>query len=236
MDKNLALILAGGTSSRMKGILPKQFTKIAGKTILQHTVNTFEEHPLIHSIFLVAPKEYINKTKNLVRDSSWVKVKRIIAGGASRQESSYLGINGAELMDFENVLIHDAARPFISYQQVNSLLDELKTYQAVTLAISASDTIVRVDGIGVVTEFIDRKGLQFVQTPQGFKLSLIKKAHDMARENNMDNTTDDCSLVFKFKLAPVSVIQGSPLNIKITHPEDLQLARRIFEIKQMKRE
>lgn len=230
MKKNLVLILAGGSGSRIDDDLPKQFLLLKGKTILQHTIEKFENHPAIDHIFLVTNSEFYDRTEKIIRDSNYRKVVKILEGGAVRQDSSRIGVTATGAGDYENVLIHDAARPFVSKKIIDDILEKLDTYSAVNVAIMSPDTIVQVDENHLIENVPDRKYLRRVQTPQAFKLELIQKAHQLALENGITNATDDCSLVLKLKLAGVYVVEGSPLNIKITYPIDLHIAEKIIEM------
>lgn len=224
MKKNLVIILAGGTGNRIDGDMPKQFLTLAGKTILQHSIEKFESHPCIDHIFLVIHRKYLDKTEKIVRKSRHKKVVKILPGGHTRQESSRIGITAATPGEYENVLIHDAARPFVSKKNIDDILAALNTYAAVNIAVPSPDTIIEINDKNLVKNVPDRKYLRRVQTPQGFKWDLIQKAHQLALEKGITNATDDCSLILTFKLADIYVEAGSEKNIKITHHGDLQIA------------
>lgn len=227
MKKNLVIILAGGTGSRIEGNLPKQFLTLAGKTILQHAIEKFETHPRIDHIFLVIHEKFLNKAEEIVRKSGHKKIVKILTGGQTRQESSRIGVTAAEPGEYENVLVHDAARPFVSKKIIDDIFAALDTYTAVNIAIPSPDTIIEISDKNLVKNIPDRKYLRRVQTPQGFKWDLIQKAHQLALEKGITNATDDCSLILTFKLADIYVVEGSPLNIKITYPLDIQIAEKI---------
>lgn len=230
MKKNLAIILAGGTGSRIDGDLPKQFLTLAGKPILHHTIKKFDAHPRIHHIFLVTNGEFVDKSREIVRGGGFKKVVKIMKGGATRQESSRLGVTAADPGIYENLLIHDAARPFVSTKIIDDILAKLDIYAAVNVAVPSPDTIITVDDANLVKDVPDRRYLRRVQTPQGFKTALMQGAHRLALEHNIANATDDCSLILKLDLASVYVVDGSPWNIKITYPMDLQMAEKIMEL------
>ncbi len=230
MKKNLAIILAGGTGIRIEDDLPKQFLKLSGKTILQHSIEKFENHPYIDHIFLVIHGEFLNKAEEIVRKSGHKKIVKILKGGQTRQESSRIGITAAAPGEYENVLVHDAARPFVSKKIIDDIFAALNTYAAVNIAVPSPDTIIEIDHKNLVKNIPHRKYLRRVQTPQGFKWDLIQKAHQLALDKGITNATDDCSLILTFKLADIYVVEGSPLNIKITYPLDIQIAEKIFAI------
>lgn len=224
MKKNLALILAGGSGSRIGGELPKQFVQLNDKPVIAHTIDRFETHPQIHHICIVTNPEFRDLTQSIVRGGSYKKVVSILNGGALRMQSSYTGVLAADPQVYENVLIHDAARPFVSKQIIDHMLESLGHYPAVNVALPSPDTIIEIDAQNFIKSVPDRSVLRRVQTPQGFKLTLIREAHRLAQEQQIDDATDDCSLILKFSLSPIYVIEGSPFNIKITYPQDLLLA------------
>ena len=234
MKKNLAVILAGGTGTRIEGDFPKQFLTLAGKTILEHTIEKFENHPYIDRIFFVTNEEFYDKTGEIVRKGGYRKVLKILKGGETRQESSCIGVMAAAPEDYENVLIHDAARPFVSKRIIDDILEKLNTYSAVNVAVSSPDTIIEIKKNNLIKKVPDRSCLRRVQTPQAFKLDLIQKAHGLAKEKGVTNAADDCSLILNLKLAPIYVVEGSQSNIKITYPLDLQIAQKILEIESEK--
>lgn len=229
MKKNLTIILAGGSGIRLSKKSPKQFLHLTGKPIIAHTIEKFETHPGIDHIFIVTHPEYLDQTAALVEKNGYKKVKKVLKGGETRQESSYNGITAGE-EDYENVLIHDAARPFITHNIIDELIRKLGCFAAVVPGIPSADTIIKIDEGQLVEEIPDRTFLRRVQTPQAFKLTLIKKAHRLALDNNIQNVSDDCSLVLKFELADICFVPGSPDNIKITYPRDLILAGEIAKI------
>jgi len=220
--KNIALILASGTGERCGLNQPKQFFKIGGKTLLEHSINVFETHPQIDEIIVVANPDFLEETQKLSGSH------RVIVGGETRQESSYNGVFAIDGDGTINVLIHDAVRAFITQDIISACIEGLKTHQAVCTATETSDTILEVDDSGKIISVPERKTLRLAQTPQCFKLDLIKKAHEFARLKNI-SVTDDCGLILANNLADIYVVQGSSKNKKITYPEDLKFAQWIFE-------
>ena len=152
MSKNIAVILAGGVGSRTGLGTPKQFFKVAGKTVIEHTVNVFENHHLIDEIAIVTNPLYNREIEEMVIRNKWKKVKKILSGGKERYESSLAAIN-AYADDPECCLIfHDAVRPLISNSVIDDVVEALKTYNAVDVAVPATDTIIQVDKEGKVIE------------------------------------------------------------------------------------
>ncbi len=228
MNKNLAIILAGGSGSRLDKTVPKQFLQLLGKPILVHTLEAFQRHPGIDAIFLVTHADFVARTKALLKPFNLPKLEQILPGGATRQQSSAIGIAAAG-DEFLKVLIHDAARPFVEAELIVAVLDHLDTFSAVDVTLPITDTIARLDEDDLVMEIPDRRLLRRVQTPQGFRLPVIRKAHRLAKEDNDFTATDDCSLVLKYHLAPIASVPGHPDNIKITSPIDLIIAGQILD-------
>lgn len=228
--KNIAVILASGSGERFSKNLPKQFTKIDGKTILEYSVDTFENHPEINSVIVVTNPLYIDKTKDIIKKGKYKKVINILAGGKTRQESSYIAISSINDTD-SNILIHDAVRPFVSNRIISECIEALKTHSAVNVAVESSDTILEINESNIIKSIPVRKNLRRCQTPQCFKYKLIKEAHETALKNNAQDITDDCGLVVRYNLADVYIVKGSEDNIKITYPIDLDIAKLILKSK-----
>ncbi len=227
--KNHAIILASGTGDRFRDDKPKQFTKLAGKTLIEHTLEVFEKSPLIEDITIVITPEYRDLMEDILLKSNCKKVRALLNGGDTRKESSYIGITSIE-DDSSNVIIHDCARPFISQRIIEDCVDALKKYDAIDVAIKSTDTIIEVDNAGLIKSVPKRENLRRGQTPQCFKTSLIKKAHALSLDDKASDFTDDCGLILKYNLAPVYVVDGEEKNIKITYPQDIFLADKIFQI------
>ena len=226
--KNYGIILASGTGSRYGADIPKQFVKIAGKTILEHTVEIFEKSESIDEIFIVITPEYRTMAEEILLKNNYKKVSKLLNGGEIRKESSFIGISAVE-DEKANVLIHDCARPFLSQKIIADCISALEKYTAVDVAIPSSDTIVEIDENNIIKNIPNRAVLRRGQTPQCFKLSVIKKAHELSK--NDSNFTDDCGLVVKYNLADVFVVEGDVENIKVTYPSDIYMADRLFQIR-----
>ncbi len=229
MAKNVAIILAGGVGERVGYHKPKQFIKIAGKTILEHTIDTFEKNQNIDAIYVVINPNY-RETAELILNG-FKKVKKILNGGKTRQESSRIGVYAID--SAEKVIIHDAVRPFVNENIINKVINCLDKYCAVDVAIPSTDTIIEINEKRIIERVPKRSKLWLGQTPQGFRYEIIKKAHELAEKENFTEATDDCGLITKYKLCDVYVVKGDPLNIKITFPHDIYLADKIFQIKNL---
>ncbi|MBO6271593.1 2-C-methyl-D-erythritol 4-phosphate cytidylyltransferase [bacterium] len=217
--KNVALILASGTGSRCGLNYPKQFAQINGKTVLEYTIEKFENNSSIDSIYLVTNEEYVSKVSDLSKNYS--KVVSVVKGGETRKDSSYNGIFSIKESEC-NVLIHDGVRPFVSDEIINRCVEALKTKDAVCVTIDSTDTIFNIDERGIIKDIPNRNFIKRAQTPQCFKLSVIKKAHQLANSDKHCYVTDDCGLIMHYNLADIYTIDGSIENIKITYKEDLE--------------
>lgn len=227
--KNYAIILASGVGSRYGHELPKQFAKVAGKTVLEHTIDVFQRSDKIDSIFVVITPEYRHLGEQILLKNNYTKVSKLLNGGSTRKDSSGIGI--AAITEPEaNVLIHDCARPFLSQRIIDECVAALDKYNAVDVAIPATDTIIEAQD-SIITNIPERAKLMCGQTPQCFKLSVIRQAHEMAK--NEQNFTDDCGLVLKYNLSNVHIVKGDVDNIKITYPGDIFMADKIFQSRHM---
>ena len=214
---NVAIILAGGSGTRFGSETPKQYIKINDKEVIQYTIEAFEKSSLIHKIIIVVSDEYIKKISTKNPDHV------IVSGGDSRLSSSYKGLLAAP-KDSKKVLIHDAARPFVTQKIIASCIEELDAYKAVVTSISATDTIIKSKN-NEVDSIQKRDELYLNQTPQGFNYKTIMEAH----KSNRKNVTDDISLLDLNKVK-CKIIKGSYRNIKITTPEDIYTAKTILDI------
>lgn len=215
---NYAIILASGIGSRIGEKTPKQFIKINGKTILEHTIEAFEKNKNTDKIILVVHKDYVEFCKKF----NFKKLYKVIEGGKRRQDSSKIGVDLIN-EDSAKVLIHDGARPFISNEIIDNCYIALDNYDAINTGIETTDTIVVVEN-NIMVNTLDRNKLISCQTPQGFKSSLIKKAHNLAIKENIE-VTDDVSLITKLNLGKVFIVKGDNKNIKITYPKDIDFAK-----------
>ncbi len=218
-----AIIAAGGSGMRMKAKLSKQFIMLGDKPVLARTLLTFNLASEIDEIIVVAKDSDIEYVSKLVESYKISKVTAVIEGGDTRQKSVY---NGLLRSSGELVLIHDGARPFVTTKQINSLAQALYGNKAAALGIPVADTLKSADSNKFITGTVDRSNLYSIQTPQGFQLETILNAHNFAIENNI-SVTDDCGLCENLGI-DIKIIDGSPLNIKITYPDDLKLASGII--------
>ena len=234
---NIAIILAGGKGTRM-GIVdqPKQFIDIYGKPIMIHTLEMFDIHEQIDAICIVGLKEWHEDIKIWVRKFEINKVKWIVEGGDTRQESVFNGLKEIEndISAEDVVVIHDAARPLISHRIITDNIEAAKKYGAVDTVIPSADTIIQSKDNETIASIPVRKELYLGQTPQSFKFSTIWEAHNSADEETLQNATDDCRLVLSYG-KNVHLVEGDKLNFKITTMEDLLLLKSIVKMSKLER-
>lgn len=230
MRTNVAVILAGGDGSRLEASIPKQFLKIAGKMVIEHTVNAFEQNVNIDEIAIVSHPHYLREIETLIIKNSWKKTKKILTGGDARYKSSLSAIM-AYNDEETNLIFHDAVRPMISQRIINDVVDALLNYNAVDVAIPSADTIIVVEN-NLIKNIPDRSVLMRGQTPQGFKLQTIKTAYQIALNDPYLKTTDDCGIVKKYMPdEKIYVVEGQDANMKLTYKADLYLIDKLFQLR-----
>ena len=233
MSRNIAVILAGGVGSRSGLGTPKQFFKVAGKSVIEHTVTVFDNHKLIDEIAIVTNPLYTREIEEMVIRNKWNKVKKILNGGQERYESSLAAIDAYSDQPDCALIFHDAVRPLISNTIIDGIVEALKTYNAIDVAVPATDTIIQVDKDGQVLERIpDRRFLRRGQTPQAFRQSVISKAYDIALKDPNFTSSDDCGTVVKYLPdEKVYVVPGEEVNMKLTYKEDSYLLDKLFQLR-----
>ena len=237
--RTVAVVLAGGTGERFGTPGPKQLLPLAGRPMIEYSVAAFEQAPGIDSILVVMVAGYRQQVSDLL-GGRYRKVGAIIDGGPARTDSTRRAI--AELADGDrgdggrgdgdrDVLFHDAARPLVSQQTIAGCVAALAGYRAVGVAVPSSDTVAVVSD-GVMTAIPRRDSLVRCQTPQGFRLSVIRRAYELAAADPGFGdlpATDDCGIVLHYLPdVPVHVVPGSERNIKITYPRDLAIAEALL--------
>lgn len=216
-----AIVLAAGKGERFGKDQPKQFRKISGKEMYRYSVESLLRHPRVHEVILVVPENRLSGMLQAARGIDPERMK-VVAGKDTRQGSSRAGLHAVSAR-ISHVLIHDAARPRFSRKLLNRILDALLQADAVVPAIDVTDTLVRLERQGGVDAFPDRLCYKRLQTPQGFRLSVIREAHERAMNDAAGiRATDDAGLVHHYQLATVLLVPGELGNIKITTPEDLE--------------
>ncbi len=217
---NFAIIVAGGSGKRFSKKVKKQFFKIDNETILEKTLSIFNSSNSIDSIVLVVPKSHIDIAKNLRK--RFEKLNFITIGGKERKYSVFNGLKTIEniVNKKSKILIHDAVRPFVSNNLIDKMLEELDNYECVIPAIKIDDTLKEINTESFVKKTVDRDRFVRVQTPQGFRISIIRYYKEVM-DKKVDFTDD--SMIPEYLGKKVKIIQGEKKNIKITTPEDLEI-------------
>ncbi len=224
--KNIAIILAGGSGSRFGADMPKQFLKVAGKMIIEHTIDAFERHPLIDEIAIVSRADYMDEMKEMVKKDGYKKVSHVLQGGKERYHSSLAAIE-AFTNDADNLLIHDGVRPLVSERIITDCVNALANYEAVDVAVPTTDTIIELNEDGSIARIPQRRLLRNAQTPQCFRRRVIAEAFRLALQDPDFFPTDDCSIVLKYMPeVAIKVVDGEPTNIKVTYKSDLETVER----------
>ena len=232
---NIAVILAGGIGARVGGNTPKQLLPLAdGRSVLEHAVSAFEQSPHIHEVCIVMHPDYIAYAEQMLLANAWQKVRNIIPGGKERWESSVNAIRrlGDKAKGEEvNLLLHDAARPFVSQDIIARVCEALEQHEAVTVAIPSTDTVYEMLD-GKVARIPQRSTIMRAQTPQAFRLELIAEAYTKALGADICDeqacaachlpATDDCGIVHEhMPHIPIHIVLGEEQNKKITFKEDI---------------
>ncbi len=217
-----AVIVAAGSASRMGGI-DKVMAQLRGEPMIRRTVRAFQSCDAVKEIVIVTREDLIRPITSLCAGMD--KVKAVVAGGKSRQESVWLGLNTLS-KDVKLAAIHDGARPLISEAVIDRTIRAAHTYGAAAPAVPVKDTVKVVKG-GLVLATPDRANLQAVQTPQVFDFDLLRGALKKAQEENA-SLTDDCSAVERMEMS-VKIVEGEEKNLKITTPMDLKIAEMLLE-------
>ena len=207
------VLLAAGDGKRLKSITPKLYHKVNNKTLLEHSLDTFKNFPEIKKTVIVYNKKhkrYLNKLK--------LKNNLKIIGGRTRQESTFKALKKIKKMNCNKILIHDAVRPFVTNELIENVLESLDRFECVIPAINIDDTLKEINSENFVERTVDRNNFVRVQTPQGFRASIIKYYKEVIDKDI--NFTDD-SMVVEYLGKKVKIINGDKKNIKITTPDDL---------------
>ncbi len=233
----IGIVLAGGSGSRMKSDVAKQFMMLKGKEILYYSLKTFQDNDNISDIILVArPEDMEYCRNNIVEKYGFTKVKKICGGGKERYNSVYNALCLVEELfkDVKNevVVIHDGARPFVTGAMIDSSVDSMVLGSSCTVGVPVKDTIKVVyefEGEIFGKETPDRNTLYQIQTPQTFRYELLRQGYERMLQDTKHNITDDTMLVEQYMGMGCKVIMGSYENLKITTPEDIEIAEKIVE-------
>lgn len=230
--KIIAIILSGGSGSRFGGSLPKQFVKLAGKSVIEYTIQTFEDNHHIDEIIIVTKEKFADHIWEIVQKNHWKKIIKVINGGKERFDSTLSALFA--LKDYPSdtkVLFHDAVRPLVSQRIINDCIEKLEYFDAIDVVIPTADTIVEVFDDGSIANIPERSRMRRGQTPQGFRLQTIRSAYDLAIQHKRTIFTCDCGVVrAMLPHIKVACVLGDEKNLKITHHLDLFIAEKQLQI------
>jgi 2-C-methyl-D-erythritol 4-phosphate cytidylyltransferase len=231
--KVIVIIPAAGLGTRMAGAakdatkpaLSKQFTELGGIPIIIHTLRKFSALPEVDEIYVALRKSEQEQFRPRLEQEKFAKPIKLVEGGDHRQESVANALAAVDASADDIVLVHDAVRPFVDREIIVNVIEQAKKSGAAIAGVPAVDTIKQVERTAegaVITTTVPRERAVLAQTPQGFRFAVIKKAFDDAMADGFTGT-DEASLVERMG-GEVSVVMGSPRNLKITTPGDLELA------------
>jgi 2-C-methyl-D-erythritol 4-phosphate cytidylyltransferase len=229
--RNVAVVLAGGTGTRVGLSIPKQLIKIAGKPIIEHTIAAMQASPLVDEIIVMMAPGYLDDIRAIVKKGGYSKVSQILEGAGTRNDTTAAAL--AALSDEDcNVLLHDAVRPLVSQTIIAANVEALQSHEAVDTAIPSADTVIEVEADrDRIADVLPRHLLRRGQTPQSFRLSTIRAAYANAAKDANFTATDDCTVVLRYlPEVPIAVVAGHERNMKVTEPIDVYIADKLFQL------
>jgi 2-C-methyl-D-erythritol 4-phosphate cytidylyltransferase len=230
----IAAVLAGGVGARMGAAAPKQLLPLEGRPIIEHSIAAFEACPEVDEIVVLMVAEYLGRVEDIVAGAGFTKVSAVLPGGATRTDTSYAALSAmASAADTDLALLHDAARPLVRPETVAACVSALGSAGAVGVAVPCGDTVVRVapgrDGGEAIAEVPPRTELRRMQTPQGFRLGVVRRAYELAMADPSLVATDDCGVVLRYlPEEEVRIVPGDETNIKVTNPGDVEIAETLL--------
>jgi 2-C-methyl-D-erythritol 4-phosphate cytidylyltransferase len=230
--RNVAVVLAGGTGTRVGLSIPKQLIKVAGKPIIEHTIAALDASPLIDEIIVMMAPGHLDAVRAILRPGGYPKVSSVLEGADTRNATTQRALDALGPEEC-NVLFHDAVRPLLSQRVIADCVQALEAYEAVDTAIPSADTIIQVDEPTgrTIDDVLRRPLLRRGQTPQCFRLSVIRRAYARAAEDPAFEATDDCTVVLRYAPeVPIAVVRGEDRNMKVTEPIDVYIADKLFQL------
>jgi 2-C-methyl-D-erythritol 4-phosphate cytidylyltransferase len=232
--KNVAVLLAGGVGARVGLDIPKQLIKVAGKTLLEHTLVALHEHPDVDEVVVMMAPGHTDAVREMTRGGRYPKVTEILEGGDTRNATTQRAIDhllatagGADV----RILLHDAVRPLVTPRIIGECFEALRTYPAVDVAIPSADTIIEVSEDNTIRSIPPRATLRRGQTPQAFRLDVLAAAYERAAADPDFTATDDCTVVLRYLPdQPITVVHGDERNMKVTEPIDVFIADKLFQL------
>ena len=226
MNEVTAIVLSGGSGSRFSGsYIPKQFVEIDGKPILAYCLDTYEALPIIDEVVLVINQRYEQLYYDICSSFGYLKVKRFVPGGSTRQESVALGLDAID--PCEIVVVQDGVRPFSSEKSIFEAIEAARIYGAADVVVPTLDTIVE-ERDGFIVNIPDRTHLRNGHAPQTFRYEVLMQAHEFARSTGAEGATDDAQLVLA-NGGQVRAVEGSSERFKITTNIDWLFAQQVLE-------
>lgn len=205
---------------------PKQFLELQRLPLLAHALRAFESAESVSAVIVVAPAADLSFCqRDVVERHGFKKVRKLVPGGEERQDSVRHGVEIVEDL-YDVIVVHDAVRPFLTPAMIDEVVAKARAHRAAIVAIPMRDTVKKVGVSGLIEQTVDRQSLWLAQTPQAFERSLLQEAH---RKAHLDRyrATDDAQLVERLGV-PVTIVEGSSENIKVTRPEDLAMGEAIL--------
>jgi len=212
----------------MGGDTPKQFRLLAGTPLIIHTLRRFEDAHTVGEIIVVVAETQRADFLQMASRHNLRKLKRILAGGATRSESVLRGLQNVRVATAEIILVHDGARPFVTSDEINSTVEAARETGAAILAHPATDTMKESDGDNTIARTVPRARMYHALTPQCFRYDILRHAYEQAAARNDLTATDDSHLVEQTGVQ-VRLVEGNTRNIKITRPEDWWLAEKLLK-------
>lgn len=228
--RTVAVVLAGGVGTRVGLSIPKQLIKIAGRPIIEHTIDTLNASPLVDEVIVMMTPGYLDPVRDILRSGDYPKVTKVLEGAETRNGTTRRALEA--LGEGEcNVLFHDAVRPLLSQRIIEDCVGALEHYEAVDTAIPSADTIIAVTPDSEISDVLKRSELRRGQTPQAFRRSVIERAYAAAALDPDFSATDDCTVVLRYAPdVPIAVVDGDERNMKVTEPIDVYLADKLFQL------
>jgi 2-C-methyl-D-erythritol 4-phosphate cytidylyltransferase len=229
--RTVAVVLAGGSGRRFDSASPKQLRMLAGRNLIEHCVASFDQAPAVDDVLVVAAADISQQVRKDL--AGYRKVADVIEGGASRTDSTRQALGWLDGRPGDTkVLFHDAARPLLDQRTIADCAAMLDRFDAIGVVVPSADTIVTVSD-GVIRRVLPRDTLARCQTPQGFRLSVIASAYELANTDPAFAAipaTDDCGVVLRYLPdVPIAAVEGSERNLKVTYAEDLTVAAALLD-------
>ncbi|NJL16381.1 MAG: 2-C-methyl-D-erythritol 4-phosphate cytidylyltransferase [Nitrospira sp.] len=230
--RTVALVPAAGRGLRMGGQVPKQFLSLGSQPLILHSLRVLQASSAIHEIILAVPQSEMDYClKEIVAQHHFTKVTKVVPGGAERQDSVRHALEAVH-EDVDVVLVHDAVRPFLTERMIEEVVLKARMKGAAIIALPMKDTVKQVGADLVIERTVDRQSLWLAQTPQAFRREWLLAAHRKAHGEGV-RATDDAYLM-EWCGYPVSVVEGSGENIKVTRPEDMAIGEAILAARSKK--